>query len=71
MNGKTFQGKDAVRCYLSENRGTQEDLMRMLREKMAQNETQLDRHEGVNLDKSAAEEIASTLDEEVNDELEA
>nr|CAB3491510.1 unnamed protein product [Digitaria exilis] len=72
MNGQSFQGKDGIKRYLSENRGAQEDLMTMLREKMAQNESQLDRYEeGVNLDKNASEEMASTTDEEVNDELEA
>lgn len=72
MNGQTFQSKDGIKRYLSENRGAQEDLMTMLREKMAQNESQLDRYEeGVNLDKNASEEMASTTDEEVNDELEA
>jgi recombination protein RecA len=56
MNGQTFQGKD---------------VMTMLREKIMQNESQLDRHEeGVNLDKNASE-IAAATDEEVNDELEA
>ncbi|PAN42210.1 hypothetical protein PAHAL_8G083900 [Panicum hallii] len=71
MNGQTFQGKDVIKRYLAENGDVQEDLMTMLREKIMQNESQLDRHEeGVNLDKNASE-IAAATDEEVNDELEA
>ncbi|PUZ44379.1 hypothetical protein GQ55_8G084400 [Panicum hallii var. hallii] len=69
MNGQTFQGKDVIKRYLAENGDVQEDLMTMLREKIMQNESQLDRHEeGVNLDKNASE-IAAATDEEVNDEL--
>lgn len=72
MNGQTFQGKDGIKHYLAKNRDAQEDLMTMLREKMMQNESQLDRHEeGVKPYKSASEEIASATDEGVNDELEA
>jgi len=71
MNGQTFQGKDGIKRYLAENGDVQEDLMMMLREKIMQNGSQLDRHEGVNLDKNASEEIAAATDEEVNEELEA
>ena len=72
MNGQTFQGKDGIKRYLAENGDVQEDLMMMLREKIMQNGSQLDRHEeGVNLDKNASEEIAAAIDEEVNEELEA
>ncbi|RLM68899.1 protein RecA-like [Panicum miliaceum] len=72
MNGQTFQGKDGIKRYLAENGDVQEDLMTMLREKIMQNESQLDRHEeGFNLDKNASEEIAAATDEGVNDDLEA
>lgn len=67
MNGQTFQGKDGIKHYLAKNRDAQEDLMTMLREKMMQNESCLDRHEGVKPYKSESEEIASATDEDVSE----
>lgn len=72
MNGQTFQGKDAIKRYLMENRDVQEDLMAMIREKIKEKESQLDKNkEDVNPDTSSSEQIVSATDEEVHDELEA
>ncbi|TVU25753.1 hypothetical protein EJB05_28260 [Eragrostis curvula] len=72
MNGQTFQGKDAIKRYLIENTDIQEGLMSMIREKILQKESQLDKKkEGMNRDTSSTEQIVSATDEEVHDELEA
>ncbi|GJN06648.1 hypothetical protein PR202_ga24400 [Eleusine coracana subsp. coracana] len=71
INGQTFQGKDAIKHYLTENRDVQEDLMAMIREKINEKESQLDKNEDMNPDTSSSEQIVSATDEEVHGELEA
>uniref|UniRef100_A0A0A9E7U4 Uncharacterized protein n=1 Tax=Arundo donax TaxID=35708 RepID=A0A0A9E7U4_ARUDO len=71
MNGQSFQGKDALKRYLAENKNVEEDLMARLREKIMQNEFQPDRNKDINLDTSLTEDIVSATDEEVRDEVEA
>lgn len=71
MNRRTFQGKDAIKRYLMENRDVQEDLMAMIREKIKES-SQLDKNKmDLNPDTSSSEQIVSTTDEEVHNELEA
>uniref|UniRef100_A0A0D9XRD2 RecA family profile 2 domain-containing protein n=1 Tax=Leersia perrieri TaxID=77586 RepID=A0A0D9XRD2_9ORYZ len=72
MNGQNFHGKDALKCYLAENKDAQESLMSMIRESIMQHESHPDRDkEKANQDISITKEFASATDEEVSEEVEA
>ncbi|XP_006662885.1 protein RecA-like [Oryza brachyantha] len=69
MNGQNFHGKDALKCYLAENKDVLESLMSMIKESIIQQESRPDRNkENANPDTSITEFVSST--DEVPEEVE-
>uniref|UniRef100_A0A0E0F4Z1 RecA family profile 2 domain-containing protein n=1 Tax=Oryza meridionalis TaxID=40149 RepID=A0A0E0F4Z1_9ORYZ len=72
MNGQNFHGKDALKCYLAENKDVLESLMSMIKESIMQQESHPDRNmEDANPETSITEEFVSATDEHVPEEVEA
>uniref|UniRef100_A0A0E0MEV4 RecA family profile 2 domain-containing protein n=1 Tax=Oryza punctata TaxID=4537 RepID=A0A0E0MEV4_ORYPU len=64
MNGQNFHGKDALKCYLAENKNVLESLMSMIKESIMQQESHPDQNmEDANPDTSITEEFVSATDE--------